>query len=97
MVSAWTILATLECQQFYSFYGICMDDFSYFRTLAVLLVLGICMEDFSYLFVNDLEMELLNNTDRLYQNLGLLMYADDTDELLSMLDTLFIYIQLNGT
>ena len=55
------------------------------------------MEDFSYLFVNDLEMELLNNTDRLYQNLGLLMYADDTDELLSMLDTLFIYIQLNGT
>ena len=25
-----------------------MEDFSYFRTLAVLLVLGICMEDFSY-------------------------------------------------
>ena len=54
------------------------------------------------LFVNHLEMELLNNTDRLYQlnmlHLCLLMYADDTvllsesvSELQSMLDTLFLY------
>ena len=53
------------------------------------------------LFVNDLEMELLNNTDRLYQLNVLhlcLMYADDTmlfsesvSELQSMLDTLFLY------
>ena len=67
------------------------------------LIQGEALSSFLFsLFVNDLEMELLNNTDRLYQlnmlHICLLMYADDTvlfsesvSELQSMLDTLFIY------
>ena len=58
--------------------------------------------------LNDLEMELLNNTYRLYQlnilYLCLLMYADATvlfsesvSELQSMLGTLFIYTKWNLT
>ena len=67
------------------------------------LIQGEALSPFLFsLFVNDLKMELLNNTDRLYQlnmlHLCLLMYADDTvlfsesvSELQSMLDTLFLY------
>ena len=47
------------------------------------LIQGEALSPFLFsLFVNDLEMELLNNTDRLYQlnmlHLCLHMYADDT-------------------
>ena len=67
------------------------------------LIQGEALSPFLFsLFVNDLEMELLNNTDRLYMlnmlHLCLRMYADDTvlfsesvSELQSILDTLFIY------
>ena len=67
------------------------------------LIQGEALSPFLFsLFVNDLEMELLNNTDRLYQlnmlHLCLFMYADDTvlfsesvSALQSMSDTLFLY------